>query len=140
MSDAALADYLLEALEPAGRPTLRRMFGGIALYLDGVVMGLVYDDTAFFKADDRTRSDYEAAGSKPFLYVSRGRTIAMSYWEVPPAILEEPEALQDWATKARAASLRARDPDERVPRRRKPAAPRQPNRKAGSRRARRGGR
>jgi DNA transformation protein len=140
MSDAALADYLLEALEPAGCATLRRMFGGIALYLDGVVMGLVYDDTAYFKADDRTRPDYEAAGSKPFLYVSRGRTIAMSYWEVPAAILDEPEALQDWARKARAASLRARDPDEPASRRKKPAALRQPNRKAGSRRARRDGR
>lgn len=140
MADDALADYLLEVLEPVGRATMRRMFGGVSIYLEGVIVAIVYDDTAYLKADDRNRPDFEAAGSKPFLYLSRGRSIAMSYWEIPAAILEEPDELRDWTLKARAASLRSRDANPPPRHGKGPRPPRQPGRKAGSRRARRGAR
>lgn len=37
----------------------------------------------------------------PFTYTPEGRApVAMSYWEVPPRLLEEPDELAAWAREA----------------------------------------
>ncbi|MBT3193612.1 MAG: hypothetical protein HN341_13770 [Verrucomicrobia bacterium] len=46
--------------------------------------------------DDVNRSAFEAAGSGPFKPYADRDTV-MSYYEVPPDVLEAPEALIEWA-------------------------------------------
>ena len=59
--------------------------------------------------DDENRPDYEAAGFGPFAYTARrsGKTAAMPYSEVPDGVLEDADALVEWAHKASEAALRA---------------------------------
>jgi DNA transformation protein len=135
----ALAEFLIEHLAPLGHATSRAMFGGFSIYLDGVILAIVADDAAYLKTDATNRPDFEAAGSEPFTYEGASGIVAMSYWEIPAEVLEEPDELRAWAMKARAASVRARgaEPAARGGRR-KPGPPRQPRRTAGSRKARRG--
>lgn len=137
MSQRALADFLVEQFAPLGHASARAMFGGFSVYIDGVIVALVADDTAYLKTDARTRPDFEAAGSEPFTYEGTNGPVAMSYWSIPPDVLEEPEALRDWAAKARAASLRARGDGPARRRVKSAKRARQPRRIAGSRRARR---
>ncbi len=61
-----LVRFLCESLTPLGDITARRMFGGYAVYCDGVVFALVAHDILYFKADDGNRPDYEALGLRPF--------------------------------------------------------------------------
>lgn len=134
----ALAEFLIEQLAPLGHATSRAMFGGFSIYLDGVILALVADDTAYLKTDAANRPDFEAAGSAPFTYEGASGTVAMSYWEIPADVLEDSEALRAWAMKARAASLRVRGPESSPGRGRakKTGGARQPRRIAGSRKAR----
>jgi DNA transformation protein len=141
MSQRALADFLLEQLMPLGHATARAMFGGFAVYLDGIIVAIVFEDAAYLKADAINQPDFEAAGSEPFTYDGANRTVAMSYWEIPAEVLEEPEELRAWAAKARAASVRAlgaASSAKRPARKGKSGGQRQPARPAGSRKARRG--
>jgi DNA transformation protein len=96
------------------------MFGGVGLYLDGLFFALIDDDTLYFKADEASRRRYEAAGSRPFCPDPSRPEQAMGYWQVPADVLEDPEALVDWAREAQGVALSKRG--KRVTRRRSPAA------------------
>lgn len=99
-------EWVIEQLRGAGTVTGRRMFGGYCLYLDGAVFALIADDTLYFKVDDATRPDFEAAGCGPFRPFGADGG-AMQYYDVPAAILENPSRLADWASRAAEVSRRA---------------------------------
>lgn len=106
--EAGTLGWLLEALAPLGGVAARRMFGGHGLFRQGLMFGLVLRDTPYFKADAETVPDYAAAGCGPFLYRRQGQEVALGYWQVPAAVLDEPEALCRWARAAWAVALRTR--------------------------------
>ncbi len=89
--------------------TVRSMFGGYGLYRHGVIFGIVANDTLYFKADAQTLPDFEAYASKPFTYTGhKGKTYAMSYFEVPGEVLENTSLVAEWVEKAVCASQRAK--------------------------------
>lgn len=102
-----LLEYLLDLMEPLGPVSARRMFGGAGLFRDGVMFGLISDDTLYLKADDRNRADFEAAGMAAFTYEKQGKRQAISYYQAPAEAMEDPDALAAWARGAQAAALRA---------------------------------
>ena len=85
-------EYVLEQLEGLGEVTPRKMFGGAGLYRDGKMFGLIADDVAYLKVDDSNREAFERAGSSPFKPYADKATV-MSYYEIPPDVLEEPGEL-----------------------------------------------
>ena len=115
-------DFVQEQLNRVGRATAKSMFGGVGLYVDGVFMGIVSNDTVYFKVDEVNLPDYAARGMKPFDPYQDG-TASMSYYEVPGEVLEDIEDLSVWVRRAveagtqKRASKRpgnpkpARDPD-----------------------------
>jgi DNA transformation protein len=84
------------------------MFGGYGLYIEGVMMALIADETLYFKVDDSNRDDYIRAGMQPFTYDGKHKPIQMSYYQVPDAILDDLEQLILWIEKAHAAARRAK--------------------------------
>ena len=77
------------------------MFGSYGIYKDGVFFAIVSDDILYFKINDSIRSMYEAYGSQPFSYEGKsGKSITMSYWEVPADILENHTKLAQWVEKS----------------------------------------
>jgi DNA transformation protein len=104
--DDGLLAHLRELLEPLGRITLRAMFGGHGVYCDGVFFALVAEDQLYLKVDALTRDLFAAAGCAPFVYAGQARPIEMSYWSVPDAALDSPEAIEPWARLALAAAAR----------------------------------
>ena len=97
--------WVLEQLARVGPVTSRGMFGGVGLYLDGLFFGLIDDDTLYFKVDDATRPDYEAAGMGPFRPYDDER--AMQYYEIPPDVLEDAEQMRIWTNRALEVARRA---------------------------------
>lgn len=94
-------NYVLDQLSPWAKVSARRMFGGAGLYRDGRMFGLVADDVAYLKVDDSTRDEFVEAGAAPFVpYADRGRTTAMSYYGIPPHVLEDREQFAQWAQRA----------------------------------------
>jgi DNA transformation protein and related proteins len=100
-------EYVRDQLGTAGPVQARRMFGGAGLYLKGVIFGLVAEDTLYLKVDDGNRPDFEARGMGPFAPFGDER-YAMSYYEVPVEVLEDPDELALWAGRAVEASLRSK--------------------------------
>ena len=103
-----LLDHLTDQLTPLGDARGRPMFGGYGVYLDGLIIGLIAFDTFYLKVDDQNRPDFEAAGSAPFSYDTKGGTNTItSYWEVPAEVLDDADQLRAWALKSLAVSRRA---------------------------------
>lgn len=65
------------------------------------MFGLIADDVAYLKVDDSIRADFVKAGSSPFNpYPDKVKTAVMSYYEVPPEVLENPAELSLWAQRS----------------------------------------
>lgn len=79
------------------------MFGGLGLYMGEKFFGIVFGGRLYFKVDAKSRAEYEARGSKPFVYSRDGKKATMSYFEVPAELLEDNERLRAWAVGAAAA-------------------------------------
>jgi DNA transformation protein len=89
-------EYILDQLSGWGEVTARRMFGGAGLYRNDKMFGLVADDVAYLKVDETNKDRFLKAGSAPFKpYPDKPTT--MSYYEIPPDILENPEELIAWS-------------------------------------------
>ena len=100
--------YLLELLAPIGRVTARRMFGGVGLFHNGLMFGLIARDELYLKVGDANRPAFEAAGEKPFSYQTKdGTNTIQSYWRCPPDLLDDADALQDWVRRSIAAAAAA---------------------------------
>jgi DNA transformation protein and related proteins len=82
------------------------MFGGAGVYCDGLMFGLVSDDTLYFRVDDGNRRQFEAEGMRPFSYDGKGRTIELPYWRAPERLLDEADEMVEWARAALAAAGR----------------------------------
>ncbi len=88
--------YILDQLSSWGEVTSRKMFGGVGLYRDGKMFGLIADGIMYLKVDDSNREDFIQAGSAPFRPYPN-KPASTSYYEVPSEILEDPEELVKWA-------------------------------------------
>ena len=100
-------ELLKDALSGLGPVSVRRMFGGAGVYADGVMFGLVADDTLYLKVDAGTAAAYAAEGLDPFLYSGRGKTIALSYRRAPERLLDDRDEMAQWARTALGVARRA---------------------------------
>jgi DNA transformation protein len=103
----SFAEFLREQLVPLGRITMRRMFGKTGVFCDGFMLGMVRDNTLYFRVDDDNRAVFKEAESFPPLnYAKKGETIDLSFWRAPERLFDEPEELVTWARAALTAARR----------------------------------
>jgi DNA transformation protein and related proteins len=102
------ADGIREIFEPVGRVTLRRMFGGHGVYLDGLIFALESDGVLFLKTDETNRGLFESRGSRPFTYMKQGtEQLLTSYWSLPASAFDDSDELRELTRSSFAASQRA---------------------------------
>jgi DNA transformation protein len=99
-------DELHELFSAFGPVRLRHMFGGAGIFAEGLMIALVSRGEIFLKADDATIPTLEMEGSRPFVYGANGRRVVMSYWRLPDRLLDDPEALAQFARAALGAAQR----------------------------------
>jgi DNA transformation protein and related proteins len=97
--------YILEQLAALAGLRSRRMFGGVGLYSGELFFGLIDDDTLFFKADASNSADYIARKMPRFMPFPERPEAVMAYYQVPADIIEDDEALGQWARKSVAVAL-----------------------------------
>ncbi|WP_461313730.1 TfoX/Sxy family protein [Acinetobacter sp. GN11] len=104
----AIADYYVDQLSSWAKITTRQMFGAVALYRQDYVFAMAWHGGIYFKVDEDTRKNYEAAGSHALGYLSEGEEHTLkSYWEVPADVVEDREQLQKWAEYAYCAAVKS---------------------------------
>ncbi|MCP3399654.1 TfoX/Sxy family protein [Bradyrhizobium sp. CCGB20] len=102
-------EFLIDLFADFGPVTIRKMFSGHGISVDGVNFALALRAGLFFRADEATIPDFEAEGSKPFQYSTRAKTVLVnSYWELPARLFDDSEELAQWARAALAAAQRAK--------------------------------
>lgn len=104
MDNDAIHD-MFAALEPV---TIKRMFGGKGIYHQGKILALEVDGEILLKADAQSAPEFEAAGSKPWIYSGKNKPVKMPYWSIPDAALDDPDELERWVKLAYGAALRAK--------------------------------
>jgi len=119
VASESFAEFLREQLAPLGRITMRRMFGKTGVFCDGFMLGMVRDNTLYFRVDDDNRAAFKEAESLPPLnYEKKGGTIDLSFWRTPERLFDEPDELVTWARAALGAARRVAAKRERTARRR----------------------
>ena len=107
---ASFLDYAKDLFSPFGEISIRKMFGGAGIYCDGAIFAIIGDDDIWFKVDDVTRAEFEAAGLHPFEVEMNGKTGTMSYYNAPEEIFDDNDALRHWTGLALGASARGKKP------------------------------
>jgi DNA transformation protein len=107
VATASFAEFLREQLAPLGRISMRRMFGKTGVFCDGFILGMVRDNTLYFRVDDYNRAEFkETEAFPPLNYEKKGQTIDLAFWRAPERLFDEPGELVMWARLALAAARR----------------------------------
>jgi DNA transformation protein len=93
-------EFVVEQLHGVHRLTSRRVFGGVGLYSDGVIFGVIFKDRLYFKTDDESRREYVGLGMEGFQPRPDKPRLKMKYYTVPADVLEDGEVLLKWARRA----------------------------------------
>lgn len=104
--DQDFTAFVCDLLHPLGPIQPRRMFGGVGLFLDGRMMGLIADDVVYIKADAQNREQFEAEGLERFQPFPH-KPVSMAYYPLPEGALDEPDEALRWARLGIEAALRA---------------------------------
>ena|SRR5687768_2001433 len=120
-SEDSFTAFVIDQLRSLGVVEARAMFGGKGLYWKDQIFGLIDEGRVYFRVSDPTVSRYAAQGSNPFEpwpgHVMKG------YYEVPAAVLEDPDEAAVWAREAwllpRAKARQKRSARRSTPARRK---------------------
>jgi DNA transformation protein and related proteins len=119
-------DFIRELFAPFRPVAVKRMFGGIGIYAEGLMFGLVFDDVIYLRVDETSIPGFEREGSVPFVYpfasTMSGRP-SRHFWRLPERLYDDPDELAVWAGRALAiAEQRKGAPRGRA--KKKPAAKR----------------
>ncbi|HKS63942.1 MAG TPA: TfoX/Sxy family protein [Xanthobacteraceae bacterium] len=102
------AEAIGELFREFGPVSVRRMFGGAGIFVDGLMIGLVSDGVIYLKADSATITDFEREGQGPFTYPTKNGTHTLtSYWRMPERLYDDTDELARWARAAHGVALRA---------------------------------
>jgi DNA transformation protein len=84
------------------------MFRGYGLYWRETIFGILFEDRLYLKVDDWSKDDFVSRGMGPFR--PNERQTLKSYFELPPDVLADPEALLSWAREAIRAAQSSTSP------------------------------
>ncbi len=97
MADQSFKAFVLDQLAALAGVRAKAMFGGHGFYHGELFFGILMAGRLYFKTNEQTRSEYLKRGMSPFIYEKARQTTTLSYYEVPPEVLEDRDQLVSWA-------------------------------------------
>ena len=91
-------EYIADQLSLVEGVEMKKMFGGIGIFKEGKMFGMIGGDVFRLKADETNEPDFLAHGMKP--YQNDKKKKGMPYWEVSAEVLEDKNELKNWAEKS----------------------------------------
>jgi DNA transformation protein and related proteins len=98
--------FIQEKFQPFPGISFKKMFGGMGLYKNGIVFGMIIQGELYFKADEKNQEEFKSRDSHPFTYQSRGKEVTLPYWLLPEEILENGGELEEWIEKSYEVGVR----------------------------------
>jgi DNA transformation protein len=104
------ADSLQDLFQAVGPVTIKRMFGGKGIYVDGMIIAIDLRDEVRLKGDAEAAALYEAAGCRQWTYTHKTskKPVSMPYWTIPEEAFDDPDEAAKWARVALGAAVRSR--------------------------------
>ena len=125
------ADFIQELFAAFGPVSVRRLFGGAGIYAEGVLIGAVFRDEIYLKADAETAARFDAEGCGTFEYATKTGTRAIaSFRKLPERLYDDADELTEWAREALGVARRKGAAKQKSAAKQKRAAKRNPARKA----------
>ena len=82
------------------------MFGGLGVFLEGLMFGRIAGNELYLKVDSQNRQDSEDLGLQAYSYCKDGKKFKMSYYEAPEKAMNDAELLSTPASNALEAAMR----------------------------------
>jgi DNA transformation protein and related proteins len=101
--------FLMERFAELGKVTAKSMFGGYGFYCDGLFFAIYDRQHVYLKADAQTIPLFEARGL-PAFQPFPDKPGTMKYFRAPAEMLEDNDALREWAGGAIGVARRAKKP------------------------------
>jgi DNA transformation protein len=101
-------NVIQDRLSSIGEIASRPLFGGHGLYWRDVIFAILFRGRLYLKVDDQSKPDFMNRGMPPFR--PNERQTLKSYYEVPPGVLDDREALLSWAKEAIRAGMESQGP------------------------------
>jgi DNA transformation protein and related proteins len=101
-------DAIRDMFVSLGEVTIKRMFGGKGIYHQGKILALEFSGDILLKADAQSAPAFADAGASQWIYAGKNKPVAMPYWSIPDAALDDPDEMANWVALAWGAALRAK--------------------------------
>ncbi|HLS82734.1 MAG TPA: TfoX/Sxy family protein [Steroidobacter sp.] len=102
-----LAKYVVEQLAFLGRISSRPIFGGVGVFIEERLLGVIIDGRVYLHTGPGNLQDYLARGMSQFKPYPNAFDLTTDHHQVPEDVLEDPERLREWGARALTAAIDA---------------------------------
>ena len=102
-----LANYVEEQLAFLGRISTKSIFGGIGIFVDERLLGIVMEDKLYLHTDASNLRSYQDRGMPQFKPYPNAFDLTTDHHQVPAEIVDDPVLLKQWGEQALAAAIEA---------------------------------
>ena len=101
------AAHVVDLLDAFGPCQAKRMFGGVGIFHQGLMIALIADGSLYLKVDRQTQEIFKQQGSHAFSYLKNDKECKLSYFLATEDFFEDHDACMHWARLAYDAALRS---------------------------------
>jgi DNA transformation protein and related proteins len=102
---SGLAAYVTQELAFLGRISNRAIFGGVGIFIDERLLGIVIDETLYLHTDKSNLEDYLTRGMAQFKPYPNAFNLTTDHHQVPLDVLQNAELLKLWGERALTAAI-----------------------------------
>lgn len=104
---SSLASYVTEHLAFLGRISNRAIFGGVGIFIEERLLGIVINEQLYLHTDKSNLDDYLARGMEQFKPYPNAFDLTTDHHRVPQDIIDEPELLKEWGRRSLVSAIEA---------------------------------
>jgi DNA transformation protein len=105
--NSSLANYVVEQLSFLGRISSRSIFGGIGIFHEERLLGIVINGALYLHTGEANIEEYVSRGMPQFKPYPNAFDLTTDHHQTPPEVVDNPEELKAWAERALAAAIEA---------------------------------
>lgn len=104
---SSLASYVTEHLAFLGRISNRVIFGGVGIFIEERLLGIVINEQLYLHTDKSNLDDYVSRGMEQFKPYPNAFDLTTDHHRVPQEIIDDPEQLKDWGRRSLVSAIEA---------------------------------
>jgi DNA transformation protein and related proteins len=102
-----LATYVTEQLAFLGRISNRAIFGGVGIFIEERLLGIVINECLYLHTDQSNIDEYLSRGMEQFKPYPNAFDLTTDHHRVPADIVENPDQLKAWGQRSLTAAIEA---------------------------------